>query len=319
VSYNAEPSAAHVHTAVASNDHLSYQHDSGVHMSDQPHTISRREFAALSLAVGATAAAGMAGAAAAGVTETDVQVHTASGVCDAALIHPQGQGRWPAVILFVDAFGLRPAMRDMAKRLAVGGFTVLVPNPYYRSTKAPGIDPGFDFTNAADRAKLDALRALLTSDAVMQDAAAYVKFLDSQASVDKKAKMGVFGYCMGGPMTLQAAASVPARIGAGASFHGGGLVTDKPDSPHLLVAKIQSQYYFGIAANDDQRQPDAKTKLDAAFHAANLPAKIEVYEGTLHGWCVKDMPLQAGKPIYNEALAERAWNELVGLYKRAQV
>jgi carboxymethylenebutenolidase len=288
-------------------------------MSDQPHTISRREFAALSLAVGATAAAGMAGAAAAGVTETDVQVHTASGVCDAVLIHPQGQGRWPAVILFVDAFGLRPAMRDMAKRLAVGGFTVLVPNPYYRSTRAPGIDPGFDFTNAADRAKLDALRALLTSDAVMQDAAAYVKFLDSQASVDRKAKMGVFGYCMGGPMTLQAAAAVPARIGAGASFHGGGLVTDKPDSPHLLVAKVKAQYYFGIAANDDQRQPDAKTKLDAAFHAANLPAKIEVYEGTLHGWCVKDMPLQAGKPIYNEALAERAWNELVGLYKRAQV
>jgi carboxymethylenebutenolidase len=288
-------------------------------MSDQPHTISRREFAALSLAVGATAAAGMAGAAAAGVTETDVQVHTASGVCDAVLIHPQGQGRWPAVILFVDAFGLRPAMRDMAKRLAVGGFTVLVPNPYYRSTRAPGIDPGFDFTNAADRAKLDALRALLTSDAVMQDAAAYVKFLDSQASVDRKAKMGVFGYCMGGPMTLQAAAAVPARIGAGASFHGGGLVTDKPDSPHLLVAKVKAQYYFGIAANDDQRQPDAKTKLDAAFHAANLPAKIEVYEGTLHGWCVKDMPLQAGKPIYNEALAEHAWNELVGLYKRAQV
>jgi carboxymethylenebutenolidase len=288
-------------------------------MSDQPHTISRREFAALSLAVGATAAAGISGAAATGVTETDVQIHTPSGVCDAALIHPQGQGRWPGVILFVDAFGLRPAMRDMAKRLAVGGYTVLVPNPYYRSTKAPGIDPGFDFTNAADRAKLDALRAPLTSDAVMQDAAAYVKFLDSQASVDKKATMGVFGYCMGGPMTLQAAAAVPARIGAGASFHGGGLVTDKPDSPHLLVPKIKAQYYFGVAANDDQRQPDAKTKLDAAFHAVNLPAKIEVYEGTLHGWCVKDMPLQAGKPIYNEALAERAWNELVSLYKRAQV
>src|ERR1700688_606960 len=286
-------------------------------MSDQPHTISRREFAALSLAVGATAAAGIS--AAAGVMEADVQVHTPSGVCDAALIHPQGNRRWPAAILFVDAFGLRPAMRDMAKRLAVDGYSVLVPNPYYRSTKAPGIDPGFDFTNAADRAKLDALRALLTSDAVMQDAAAYVKFLDSQASVDKKAKMGVFGYCMGGPMTLQAAASVPARIGAGASFHGGGLVTDKPDSPHLLVSKIKAQYYFGIAANDDQRQPDAKTKLEVAFHAAKLPAKIEVYEGTLHGWCVKDMPLQAGKPIYNEALAERAWNELVGLYKRAQV
>jgi carboxymethylenebutenolidase len=288
-------------------------------MSDQSHTISRREFAALSLAVGAAAAAGISAAAAAGVMEADVQVHTPSGTCDAALVHPQGNARWPAVILFVDAFGLRTAMRDMAKRLAVDGYTVLVPNPYYRSTKAPGIDPGFDFTNPADRAKLEALRAPLTSDAVMQDATAYVKFLDSQASVDKKAKMGVFGYCMGGPMTVQAAAAQPERIGAGASFHGGGLVTDRPDSPHLLVSKMKAQYYFGIAANDDQRQPDAKTKLDEAFHAANLPAKIEVYEGTLHGWCVKDMPLQAGKPIYNEASAERAWNELVALYKRAHV
>jgi carboxymethylenebutenolidase len=297
-------------------------------MNDQSPTISRRQFTALSLAAGTAAAAGISGTtatgaatagAAAGVIDSDVQVQTQSGVCDAALVHPQGTGRWPAVILFVDAFGLRPAMRDMAKRLAADGYTVLVPNPYYRSTKAPGIDPGFDFTNPADRAKLEVLRAPITSDAVMQDATAYVKFLDSQTSVDKKAKMGVVGYCMGGPMTLQAAAANPARIGAGASFHGGGLVTDKPDSPHLLVPKIKAQYYFGIAANDDQRQPDAKTKLEEAFHAAHLPAKIEVYEGTLHGWCVKDMPLQAGKPIYNEAQAERAWNELVVLYKRAHV
>jgi len=287
-------------------------------MSDQPHTISRREFAALSLAVGATAAAGISGAAAAAVLDTDVQVRTPSGSCDAALVHPKGDGRWPAVILFVDAFGLRPAMRDMAKRLAADGYTVLVPNPYYRSTKPPGINPGFDFTNPADRAKLEALRAPLTTDAVMQDAIAYGKFLDSQSSVDKQAKMGVFGYCMGGPMTMQAAAAVPERIGAGASFHGGGLVTDKPDSPHLLVPKMKAQYYFGIAENDDQRQPDAKTKLDEAFRAAHLPAKIEVYAGTLHGWCVKDMPLQAGKPIYDEASAERAWNQLIALYKRAQ-
>jgi carboxymethylenebutenolidase len=286
-------------------------------MNDKPFTISRREFTALSLAAGATAAAGIS--AAAGVVDSDVQVQTPSGVCDAALVHPQGQGKWPGVVLFVDAFGLRPAMRDMAARLATGGYTVLVPNPYYRSTKAPGLEPGFDFTNPSDRAKLQALRAPITSDAVMQDAAAYVKFLDSQASVDKKAKMGAFGYCMGGPMTMQAAASVPSRIGAGASFHGGGLVTDKPDSPHLLVPKMKAQFYFGIAANDDQRQPDAKTKLNEAFHAADLPVKIEVYEGTLHGWCVKDMPLQDGKPIYNEAQAERAWKELVALYRRAHV
>jgi carboxymethylenebutenolidase len=298
-------------------------------MNDKPHTISRRQFTALSLAVGTTAAAGISGASSSGASTSaasitgvivaDVQVQTPSGVCDAALVRPQGKGHWPGVILFVDAFGLRPAMRDMAKRLVADGYTVLVPNPYYRLTKAPGIDPGFDFTNPADRAKLGALRAPMTPDAVMQDAAAYVKFLDSQESVDKKAKMGVFGYCMGGPMTMQAAAAVPTRIGAGASFHGGGVVTDTADSPHLLVSKIKAQYYFGIAANDDQRQPDAKTRLDEAFHAANLPAKIEVYEGTLHGWCVKDMPLEGDKPIYNEAQAERAWNELIALYKRAHV
>jgi carboxymethylenebutenolidase len=288
-------------------------------MTDERSTISRREFSTLALAAGVSAAALVSGAAAAEATDTDVLVKTPSGACDAALIHPQGNGHWPAVILFPDAFGLRPTTRAMAKRLAADGYTVLVPNPYYRSTKAPGLAPDFDFGNPADRAKLEALRAPLTSAAVMQDSTAYVAFLDAQPSVNKKAKVGVVGYCMGGPMTVQAAAANPQRIGAGASFHGGGLVTDKPDSPHLLVPKIKAQYYFGIAASDDQKQPDAKTKLEEAFHAANVPAKIEVYEGTLHGWCVKDMPLQAGKPIYNEPQAERAWNELIALYKRAQV
>jgi len=288
-------------------------------MADGRHTFSRREFTALTVAVGVSAAAGTSAAPVTEVVDTDVPVKTPSGTCDAALVHPQGGGRWPAVILFPDAFGLRPTMRAMAKRLAMRGYTVLVPNPYYRSTKAPGIGPGFDFGNPADRAKLEALRAPLTSDAVMQDAAAYVAFLDSQAGVQPKAKIGVVGYCMGGPMTMQAAAASPGRIAAGASFHGGGLVTDKPDSPHLLVPKIKAQFYFGIAANDDEKQPDAKTKLDESFHAARGSAKIEVYPGTLHGWCVQDMPLQAGKPIYNEPQAERAWNELVTLYKRALV
>lgn len=288
-------------------------------MTDERQRISRREFTALTLAAGVSAATGASAASVAEVIDTDVLVKTPSGTCDAALVHPQGSGRWPAVIIFPDVFGLRPTMRAMAKRLATNGFTVLVPNPFYRSTKAPGIFPDFDFGNPADRAKLDALRAPMTSDAVMQDAAAYVAFLDAQPSVNNKAKMGVVGYCMGGPMTMQAAAANPARIGAGASFHGGGLVTDKPDSPHLLVPRIKAQFYFGIAASDDEKQPEAKTKLREAFDAAKVPVKIEVYEGTLHGWCVKDMPLQAGKPIYNEPQAERAWNELLALYKRAQV
>ena len=290
------------------------QNDAGEPLD--PPAMSRREFATLSIAAGVAAATGMDAAAATAVSDSDVEVRTPSGVCDAALAHPQGKGHWPGVILFPDAFGLRPAMREMAKRLAADGYSVLVPNPFYRSTKAPGIPSNFDFQNADDRAKLTALRAPLTNDGVGQDAAAFVAFLDALPVVSRKAKIGVVGYCMGGPMTMQSAAAVPARIGAGASFHGGGLVTDKPDSPHLLVPRMKARFYFGIAANDDERQPDAKTRLGEAFRTAGLDAKIEVYDGTLHGWCVKDMPLQAGKPIYNEAQAERAWNELRALFKR---
>lgn len=283
-------------------------------MTEERHTMTRREFTALTLAAGIGTAGGADSAMQ--VVDGDVSVKTADGTCDAALVHPRS-GRWPGAIMFPDAFGLRPTMRAMAKRLAAGGYTVLVPNPFYRSTEAPGLSIDFDFSSPTDRAKLEALRAPLTSDAVMRDAAAYVAFLDAQSSVDRKRKMGVVGYCMGGPMTMQAAAASPDRIGAGASFHGGGLVTDKPDSPHLLVPKIKAQFYFGVAANDDERQPDAKVKLRQAFDAAKVPVKIEVYAGTLHGWCVPDMPLQAGKPIYNQPEAERAFQELTALYKRA--
>lgn len=291
-----------------------------VYMTDESSKISRREFTALSLAAGVTAAARASAAAAADMVETDVAVKTAAGVTEAALIHPKGKGQWPGVILFVDIFGLRPTMREMAKRLAANGYSVLVPNPYYRTTKAPGLSITLDFTNQDDLAKIAAVRKPLTDEAVMSDTTAYVKFLDAQAMVNKKAKMGVFGYCMGGPMTMQAAAANPGRVGAGASFHGGGLVTDKPDSPHLKVPQMKAQFYFAIATNDDQRQPDAKIKLDEAFKAAKLIEKQEVYEGCNHGWCVKDMPNGAdGKPLYNEAGAEKAWGELVTLYKRAAV
>jgi carboxymethylenebutenolidase len=291
----------------------------GTQMTDDSIKISRREFTALSLAAGVTAAT-RASAAAEDMVDTDVVVTTASGSCEAALIHPKGKGQWPGAILFVDIFGLRPTMRDMAKRLAANGYTVLVPNPYYRTTKAPGLPSTLDFSSPEDRAKIAKVRDPLTDQAVMSDTTAYVKFLDSQAMVNKKAKIGVFGYCMGGPMTMQAAAANPTRVGAGASFHGGCLVTDKPDSPHLKVPQMKAQYYFAIAENDDQRQPDAKVKLAEAFKAANLPEKQEVYAGCMHGWCVKDMPMGPdGKPIYNEAGAERAWNELVVLFKRAVV
>jgi carboxymethylenebutenolidase len=143
------------------------------------------------------------------------------------------------------------------------------------------------------------------------DAKALVTWLDTQPAVDKKKKMGTTGYCMGGPFTLRTAATIPGRVGAGASFHGAGLVTDKPDSPHLLVPKIKAQYLFAIAENDDQRQPEAKTVLRDAFAKANLPAEIEVYAGAQHGWCPPD------SAVYNHDLAEKAWSRLLVLFKTA--
>ena len=281
-------------------------------MDDQ--TLSRRDFAALSAAVaGASAIAGSAQAAE--VVEADVTVKTADGMCDAALYHPAGKGTWPAVLIWTDIFGLRPAFRAMGKRLAAQGYVVLVPNPFYRTRKAPVFEEGmkFDFNNPEDRAKLPPLTGPLTPEAVTRDAVAHLAFLDAQKVTNKKAKAGVQGYCMGGPMTMRTAAALPGRIGAGGSFHGGGLVTDKPDSPHLLVSQIKADYYFGIASNDDQKQPDAKDKLKAAFAAVNRPAKIEVYEGAMHGWCVP------GSAVYNQSAAEKAWAELSALYKGSLV
>jgi len=282
--------------------------------------LSRRDFVTMSVAAGIAAAAGAGAQAAGEVVETDVQVKTPDGVCDAAFIHPTS-GAHPAVIIWPDAFGLRPSMRDIGKRIAAEGYSVLVPNPFYRVAKAPVIaDPSsFDFQNQADMAKLRPLMGSIgAAGAAEKDATAFVAFLDAQPQVAKQKKIGTQGYCMGGPLVVRSAAAVPNRIGAGASFHGGGLVTNAPDSPHLLAPKIKGRMYFGIASNDDERQPDAKDKLREAFAAAKVPAEIEVYS-SLHGWCVPDMPMQNGKPIYNKPDAEKAWAKLVALYKMALV
>jgi carboxymethylenebutenolidase len=278
--------------------------------------LSRRDFIAMSVAAGIVAAAGSASAAMP-VVETDVSVKTADGVCDAAFIHPT-TGSHPGVIIWPDAFGLRPSMRDIGKRIAAEGYSVLVPNPFYRLAKAPVIqDPSsFNFQNPADMAKLQPLMGSINAPgAAEKDAVAFVAFLDTQKEVNKSKKIGTQGYCMGGPLVVKTAAAVPNRVGAGGSFHGGGLVSDKPDSPHLLASKIKARMYFGIASNDDMRQPDAKDKLKEAFAAAKVPAEIEVYPGALHGWCVPDMPQQNGMPIYSKPDAERAWGKLVALYK----
>jgi len=286
----------------------------------QETAVSRREFGAVSLAAGWAAVAGAPAAEAAErpLAETDVMVKTPDGNCDAAFIHPT-TGTFPGVLIWTDVFGLRPSMRQFARRIAAEGYSVLVPNPFYRTAKAPVFDnpSTFDFTNQADTAKLPPLTGPLNAPgAVEKDAIAFVAFLDAQKEVDKAKKIGTQGYCMGGPLVVKTAAAVPDRIGAAGSFHGGGLVTDNPNSPHLLAPKIKARMYFGIAANDDMRQPDAKDKLKAAFAAANVPAEIEVYS-SLHGWCVPDMPLQNGAPIYNMPDAERAWGKLVALYRTA--
>ena len=194
---------------------------------------------------------------------------------------------------------------------------MLVPNPFYRSAKAPVLDSSFSFQNQADMAKLQQLRApLAAAGAAEKDAVAYVVFLDAQQQVNKAKKIGTQGYCMGGPLVVKTAAAIPDRIGAGASFHGGGLVTNNPDSPHLLAPKIKARMYFGIAANDDMQQPDAKDKLRESFAAAKVPAEVEVYPMAQHGWCVSDMPKQAnGQPIYSKPDADRAWGKLLALYK----
>jgi len=286
---------------------------------EQTSDLSRREFVTLSVAAGIAMAAGSASGAELPVVETAVQVKTPDGTCDAMFIHPT-TGSHPGVVIWPDAFGLRPSMRDIGKRIAAEGYSVLVPNPFYRVAKAPVIeDPAsFSFSNQADMAKLRPLMASINAAGnAEKDAAAYVAFLDTQAQVNKAKKVGTQGYCMGGPLVMRTAAALPDRVGAGASFHGGGLVTNNPDSPHLLVPKMKARMYIGIASNDDQRQPDAKDKLKEAFAAAKVPAEIEVYP-SLHGWCVPDMPKSAdGAAIYNKPDAEKAWVKLVALYKAA--
>jgi carboxymethylenebutenolidase len=276
--------------------------------------LSRRDFVAMSVAAGIVAASGSASAADMPVTETMVNVKTPDGTCDAAFIHPT-TGSHPGVIIWPDAFGLRGSMRDIGKRIAAEGYSVLVPNPFYRVTKAPGIDIAhFSFTNPDDMKKLQGLMGPMNAPGgIEKDAAAFVDFLDKQKEVNKSKKFGTQGYCMGGPLVVRTVAALPDRFGAGGSFHGGGLVTDQPSSPHLLASKIKGRMYFGIAANDDMRQPDAKDKLKEAF---GTKAEIEVYSKSQHGWCVPDMPTQPnGMPIYNKPDAEKAWTKLVALYK----
>ena len=298
---------------------MSAKHEHDQQTSDAGE-LRRRDFVALSVAGGVAAASLPAAAVPAGppVIEKNVTINTPDGTCDAAYFHP-AQGKHAGVILWTDAFGLRPSMRDMGRRLAADGYAVLVPNPFYRVGKGPFYETAanVDFSDKATFAKIGPLMGSIgAAGAAEKDALEFVKFLDAQPEVDKGRKIGTQGYCMGGALVLRTAAAVPGRIGAGASFHGGGLVTDKPDSPYLLAPKIKARMLIAIAASDDTKQPDAKDKLRKSFDDAHVPARVEVF-AEKHGWCVPDMPHDDGQPIYNQADAERAWSELLALYKTA--
>ena len=269
--------------------------------------LSRRQFGALAVGVGLVSML-PAVANAAETTESEVDIKTPDGTCDAYFVHP-AKGAHSAVLIWPDIFGLRPAFRQMGKRLAESGYAVLVVNPFYRAKHAPTAPEHPDFNDPATRTALLGLAGALTPDTTNTDAKAFVTWLDSQPAVDKKKKMGTTGYCMGGPFVMRTAAAFPDRIGAGATFHGGGLVTDKPDSPHLLIPKMKAHYLIAIAANDDEKQPDAKTVLKDSFAKAKLPAEVEVYTGTMHGWCPPDAR------VYDHDQAEKAWTRMLALFK----
>jgi len=257
----------------------------------------------------AAAVASMPGLAlAADVTETDVMVPTPDGTADAVLFHPAGKGSWPAVLMWPDILGLRPVFREMGRRLAGAGYTVLLPNPFYRTKRAPIITGAFDFNKPEDRAKLNGLRESLNDAAIDRDATAFITFLDKQKQTNKRKGAGVQGYCFSGPFAFHTGAVRSDRIRAVATFHGGGLVTKDANSPHLLIPKTKASFVVAIARNDDEKQPDAKDVLKSTFAAAKRPATVEVYPAD-HGWCV------AGGGSYNEGAAEKAWAELLKLYR----
>ena len=244
------------------------------------------------------------------VTETDVEVTTSDGVADCYLVHPS-TGQHPAVIVWPDILGLRPAFRAMGKRLAQSGYSVLVVNPFYRDARSPVVGEGASFGQPETRNIVLPMARNLNAETHFTDARAFVGFLDQQAAVDTGRKIGTTGYCMGGPMVMRTVAAVPERLGAGATFHGGGLATDADDSPHLLIPNTTAHMLHCVAANDDENDPEAKNTLREAYAAAGIPAEIEVYDGAMHGWCPPD------SQVYNEAQAERAWSRLLVLFESA--
>lgn len=243
------------------------------------------------------------------VVEQDVMVETPDGEADCYFVHP-ASGNHAAVIVWPDIVSIRPAFRMMGKRLAESGYSVLVVNPYYRTARGAVVPEGKTFRDPGIRDLLMPHARTLSPKTCVTDGRAFVEYLDKQPTVDNGRKIGTTGYCMTGSYTLRLAAAIPDRIGAGGSFHGGGLATDAEDSPHLLTSQMNAGFLIAIAENDDERNPDEKVLLRKAFDKADVEAEIEVYEGTLHGWCPPD------SAVYNEEQAERAWSRLLALFER---
>jgi len=271
--------------------------------------LSRRLFGTLSAGAGATMILPRA-ANAQTVQEQDVEITTPDGVADCYFVHPAA-GANAAVLVWPDILGLRPAFRMMGKRLAEAGYAVLVVNPFYRTARSPVVPEGASFQDPDTRNTVMPMAQALSAETHFTDARAFIGWLDQQAAVSKTRKMGTIGYCMGGPMVMRTAAAVPDRVGAGGSFHGGGLASNAENSPHLLIPTMDASFLIAIAENDDASDPQAKDILRQAFDAAGLDAEIEVYVGTLHGWCPPD------SAVYDEAHAERAWSRMLALFSTA--
>ena len=270
--------------------------------------MTRRDFGTMSAGVGLMALLPKVANAQA-VTEMDVEITTPDGTADCYFVHPS-TGRHAAVLVWPDILGLRPAFRQMGRRLAESGYSVLTVNPFYRQARSPVVPEGASFADESVRNTVFPLMQALTAETHMTDARAFIAWLDQQSSVDTSRGIGTTGYCMGGPIVMRTAAAVPDRVGAGASFHGGGLATDQPNSPHRLVPQMKAQFLIAVAENDDERAPDEKNVLGDTFAAAGLNAEIEVYPAA-HGWCPPD------SAVYDEAQAERAWSRLLALFDTA--
>jgi carboxymethylenebutenolidase len=270
--------------------------------------LSRREFSALGAAAALAGCATYPAVSGEELGEETVRITMADGIADAFFVYP-AKGAHPGVIMWPDIAGLREAKKIMARRLAASGYAVLVVNPYYRSAPSPVMESFAEFLQPEGRTKVMGYRQLLTPSAVTSDAQGYVAFLDSREEVDKARGIGSNGYCMGGPFTVRSTAAVPGRVKAAASFHGGGLVTAEPDSPHRLLEKTQASYLIAISQDDDKKAPADKDTFAQAAQAANRPAEVEVYPAD-HGWCVPD------SPVFDPTQADRAFERMLALYAK---